>query len=118
MDEADRLADRLAILDRGRLLIIDSPDALKATAGDGDVLEISFIELPPDFLVDDLSLSDEAEVLLDQNRLLIRAFDLPNLLPKILSSLDKRKLQPDDIRLRKNTLEDVFVQLTGRRLQE
>ena len=118
MDEADRLTDRLAILDRGRLLIVDSPEALKATAGDGDVLEISFIELPAEFKIDDLYLSGEAEVLLDQNRLLIRAFDLPNLLPKILSSLDNLKLQPDDIRLRKNTLEDVFVQLTGRRLQE
>jgi ABC-2 type transport system ATP-binding protein len=118
MDEADRLSDRLAILDRGHLLTLDSPEALKATAGEGDVLEISFVDLPENLNVDAFSMADRAEILIDQNRLLIRGFDLPNLLPRILSSLDNLKLHPDDIRLRKNTLEDVFVQLTGRRLQE
>jgi ABC-2 type transport system ATP-binding protein len=40
MDEADRMADRVAILDHGRLLTVDTPEALKRTVGEGDVLEI------------------------------------------------------------------------------
>ncbi len=41
MDEADRLADRVAIIDHGRLLVLDTPQALKARLGEGDVLELS-----------------------------------------------------------------------------
>ncbi|HMB23817.1 MAG TPA: ABC transporter ATP-binding protein, partial [Anaerolineales bacterium] len=40
MDEADRMADRVAIIDQGRLLVVDTPEALKHTVGEGDVLEI------------------------------------------------------------------------------
>jgi ABC-2 type transport system ATP-binding protein len=38
MDEADRLSDRVAIIDRGKLLLTDSPDRLKRTVGEGDVI--------------------------------------------------------------------------------
>src|SRR5690554_2539185 len=41
MDEAERLADRVAIIDHGRLLALDTPDALKRQVGEGDVLEIT-----------------------------------------------------------------------------
>src|SRR5512133_1880062 len=40
MDEADRLADRIAIMDYGKLLLLDTPENLKMTIGEGDVLEI------------------------------------------------------------------------------
>ncbi|HEY3315535.1 MAG TPA: ATP-binding cassette domain-containing protein [Bacillota bacterium] len=40
MDEADRLADRVAIIDHGRLLVLDRPEELKRRAGEGDVLEV------------------------------------------------------------------------------
>ena len=40
MDEAERLADRVAIIDHGELLVLDTPEALKRSVGDGDVLEI------------------------------------------------------------------------------
>ena len=40
MDEADRMADRVAIMDHGRLLMVDTPAALKHKVGEGDVLEI------------------------------------------------------------------------------
>ena len=44
--------------------------------------------------------------------------DLPNLIPEILSALEDQGIEVGDIRLRKNTLEDVFIQLTGRRLEQ
>jgi len=39
MDEADRLADRIAIIDHGKLLLLDTPQNLKRTVGEGDILE-------------------------------------------------------------------------------
>ena len=42
MDEAERLADRVGIIDHGKLLVLDTPQALKARLGEGDVLEVEF----------------------------------------------------------------------------
>ena len=118
MDEADRLTDRLAIMDQGELLVLNSPEALKASVGEGDVLEIVLEEIPMGLDSVDLDLDERVQVTLIEGLLQIRALDLPNLLQGILSRLDELGLQTGDIRLRKNSLEDVFIQLTGRRLRE
>ena len=118
MDEADRLTDRLAIMDQGELLVLDSPEELKGTVGEGDVLEVFLEEISLGLDSLDLDLDQRAQVTLAEGLLQIRALDLPNLLQGILSRLDELGLQPGDIRLRKTTLEDVFIQLTGRRLRE
>lgn len=118
MDEADRLTDRLAIMDHGELLVLDSPEELKGTVGEGDVLEIILEDIPLGLDSIDLILDERARVTLVEDLLQIRALDLPNLLQSILSRLDELGLRTGDIRLRKNSLEDVFIQLTGRRLRE
>ena len=118
MDEADRLADRVAIIDQGKLMVLDKPEALKQTVGEGDVLEITLVnqEVP---IEPDLSfLEGRVQILIVGNVLQIRALDLVNLLQSILAHLNDSGIQTGDIRLRKNTLEDVFIKLTGRRLRE
>jgi ABC-2 type transport system ATP-binding protein len=118
MDEADRLADRVAIIDRGELLVLDSPEALKQTVGKGDVLEIRLLD-SKDHLEQALPLlADQGQILIVDDVLQIRALDLVNQLKSILAILNDKNVQTGDIRLRKNTLEDVFIQLTGRRLRE
>ncbi len=42
MDEAERLSDRVAIIDHGKLLLLDTPDNLKRTVGEGDILELGY----------------------------------------------------------------------------
>jgi ABC-2 type transport system ATP-binding protein len=61
-----------------------------------------------------------SDVRLDEERrqLTVRALNAVGALPAILEALEARGLQASDMRLRKNTLEDVFIQLTGRRLRE
>jgi ABC-2 type transport system ATP-binding protein len=121
MDEADRVADRVAIIDRGELLVLDTPEALKRSMGEGDVVEIDL-----DGLGDDGQRAAAAveplvsNVWLDGERrqLTVRALNAVSALPAILDLLEARGLQASDIRVRKNTLEDVFIQLTGRRLRE
>jgi ABC-2 type transport system ATP-binding protein len=118
MDEAHRMADRVAVIDQGKLLVIDTPDALVGKVGEGDVLEIEiagFGSGKEDIVLD---LPDQSQKLLLDDMLQIRGLDLVNHLPGILSSLENSGIQIGEIRLRKNTLEDVFIQLTGRRLQE
>lgn len=118
MDEADRLADRVAIMDQGELLVLDTPEALKGNVGEGDVLEIYLLDKLPASLENNLNLEERARVILVKDCLQIRALDIVNILPGILNSLDALGVKTAEIRLRKNTLEDVFIQLTGRRLRE
>lgn len=121
MDEAERLADRVAIIDHGQLLVLDTPDALKRTIGEGDVLEISLDGQPIDGDKARAALvpfSGRARIELTQDGLTVRARSVVGLLPAILDTLAATGLHPGEVRLRQTTLEDVFIQLTGRRLRE
>jgi ABC-2 type transport system ATP-binding protein len=116
MDEAERMADRVAIIDHGNLLVVDTPRGLMERIGQGDVLEITLQNAPPTEI--NLDLSPQIDTMWVDDLLLIRGLDLVNRLPVILSRLQAHRLKAGEIRLRKNTLEDVFIQLTGRRLRE
>ncbi len=118
MDEAERLADRVAIIDHGELLVLDTPDALKHSVGEGDVLEIHLrgdSTQAQDALAD---ISHRATFDISDGRLHVRALDVVNLIPTILKKLAGAGIQSGEVRLRENTLEDVFIRLTGRRLRE
>jgi ABC-2 type transport system ATP-binding protein len=118
MDEAERLADRVAIIDHGELLVLDMPDALKRSVGEGDVLEIL---LRGDSAQAQNALADishRATFDIADGRLHVRALDVVNLIPNILEKLAGAGIQFGEVRLRENSLEDVFIQLTRRRLRE
>jgi ABC-2 type transport system ATP-binding protein len=121
MDEAERLVDRVAIIDHGRLLVLDSPQALKERMGAGDVLEIFLDEKAQQHgqIREALaSLGNQVRVEMTPGALTVRALHLISLLPSILQALSAEGIPLGEVRLRQNTLEDVFIQLTGRRLRE
>jgi len=117
MDEADRLADRIAILDRGRLLRLDSAEALKRSVGEGDVLEIGMNGGLVDVALARLR-GLSLEVQGQAGMVTLRGRGLVERLPEILGILREENVQPGEVRLRPNTLEDVFIALTGRNLRE
>jgi ABC-2 type transport system ATP-binding protein len=115
MDEADR-CDRLAILDRGRLLACDTPAAMKSRIG-GDVITIELADHQRltearETLSRDLAL-DAAVV---DGTLRIEHRDGHQLIPRVVESLPAGTVR--SIALSKPTLEDVFVDLTGRRFRD
>jgi ABC-2 type transport system ATP-binding protein len=121
MDEADRVADRIAIIDHGKLLVQDTPEALKRRVGQGDVLEISLKGRLGEGDAERAALAClDGQTTLDLagGTLTVRALNVVGMLPAILEALGRIGLQPGEARLRENTLEDVFIQLTGRRLRE
>ena len=130
MDEADRMADRVAIIDHGKLLVLDSPQGLKRQVGEGDVIEIRVesLEMRGINQVKTLLESQFQRVILQpdhdqavdegQGLISLRTMDAVGVLPTILDLLKTNGVQPSDVRIRENTLEDVFIQLTGRRLRE
>jgi ABC-2 type transport system ATP-binding protein len=121
MDEAERLADRVAIIDHGELLVLDTPEKLKQRLGAGDVVEVHLADIAGDLDQVKLALqSTVSDMILDRvaNALQVRAMNAVGHLPAILDALAENGFQPGEVSLRANTLEDVFIQLTGRRLRE
>jgi ABC-2 type transport system ATP-binding protein len=117
MDEAERLADRVAIVDHGKLLTVDTPAALKRAVGEGDVLEIEMETGVTERILERVS-RIVPQVSSSNHTLVIRARGVVELLPAILDALRTVGANPGEVRLRANTLEDVFISLTGRRLRE
>ncbi len=121
MDEAERLADRVAIIDQGKLLKLGSVDSLQQSLGVSDVLELRLDSSEAAQLQDALSenpLFSDATISTVENRLVLhttQALEKISDLTRLAQALD---LEISDIQFRKTTLEDVFIHLTGRALRE
>jgi ABC-2 type transport system ATP-binding protein len=119
MDEVDRLADRVAIMDYGKIMLTDTPYNLKNSIGEGDVLEIEITEDTggkTDNLIS--ALRHEYIVIQSGNSLIIKAVHLIDKIHDITSLIKDAGLNIKEIKLRENTLEDVFIHLTGRMLRQ
>lgn len=120
MDEADQLSDRIAIIDHGKLIRLDTPEKLKKEIGEGDVVDIKLSDpLRNEDLIHELK--DQKDVISVhevKGRINIRALNAVGKLPIMMQTVEKLDLSIADISVRQNTLEDVFIQLTGTGLRE
>jgi len=120
MDEADRLANRLAIIDHGRLLMLDTPQNLKNTIGEGNILELVIDNNPENIIhlfCESLTSLGINFKIADQS-ILIKHSNLFEQVPVIRNKADQSGLRISEFKLRENTLEDVFIHLTGRNLRQ
>jgi ABC-2 type transport system ATP-binding protein len=120
MDEADRVSDRIAIIDRGKLLRLDTVDNLKKSIGEGDIMELSTKSQ------DEIRLSNAIKMIEQKNinvtrtgeKLIIKSRNLIEQIPMIYKILEADNIQVSEMNIRENTLEDVFIHLTGRSLRQ
>ena len=113
MDEAEQLCDRLIVMDKGKIMAEDSPAQLIKTYSTKEVLEVRFGSDRNQEMVDMLRpLADRIEVLPD--RILLYAEDGEQLLEQIAA----KGIHPNTSLVRRSSLEDVFLRLTGRSLVE
>jgi lipooligosaccharide transport system ATP-binding protein len=114
MDEAEQLCDRLVVMDGGKIAAEGSPRELIARYSTPEVLELRFAfaeqEHAPDKLAD-LPVA-RMEVLADRILLYTQDGD------EALAAVRARGLEPETSLVRRSTLEDVFLRLTGRRLED
>ena len=115
MDEAEQLCDRLVVMDQGRIVAEGSPRGLIDEYATREVLELRFVtgdvgetEVLPD--IDIEGIGDRSEILPD--RILIYAHDGE----AALAEVHRRGLDPVGSLVRRSSLEDVFLRLTGRTL--
>ena len=120
MDEADSLSDRIAIIDHGELLRLDTPENLKKEIGEGDVVEMVLSDPEKNQkLVDELEKLDEIIAVVEvDGQVNIRAMNAVAKLPRIMERVEGVGVRIADLSVRQNTLEDVFIELTGTGLRE
>ncbi|MGH9250663.1 MAG: ATP-binding cassette domain-containing protein [Acidimicrobiales bacterium] len=112
LEEADQLADRITVLDGGRIVREGTSDELKATVGDA-MAELRVSESEHARALEalaDLGAYDQSD---SRAPLLLPAVDGVATLRHVLHRLDAARITPDDLSLRKPTLDDVFLALTG-----
>ena len=113
MDEAEQLCDRLVVMDKAKIVASGSPRSLIAQYSTREVLELRFsIDTPPSLDGKLEGLADRVEVLPD--RVLLYTQDGE----AAAAALHGRGVQPESTLVRRSTLEDVFLRLTGRSLIE
>jgi ABC-2 type transport system ATP-binding protein len=120
MDEADQLSDRIAIIDHGKLIRLDTPENLKKEIGEGDVVDMKLSDpLKNQDLINKLAdQEDIISVVEVKGRINIRALNAIGKLPLMMKIVENLDVRVEDISVRQNTLEDVFIDLTGTGLRE
>ena len=118
MDEADYLCDRIAIIDYGRILDIDTPPNLKDKIGEGDLIEIKGDgDMGP--LMKVLEKDCPCKVKEQKEDLLrIMAKKSEEIMPLIVKKSEKLNIKIKYMSVREPTLEDVFIHYTGREIRE
>ncbi|HVV49628.1 MAG TPA: ABC transporter ATP-binding protein [Polyangia bacterium] len=116
MDEAERLCDRIAIVDHGKRIALGTPAELVDRIGGAHLVEITTTpSLPPEALADVRGVRQVRAV----GDGLALSIDEPHVaLPAVMARLAERRAEPTRLVSRTATLDDVFLTLTGRSLRE
>jgi ABC-2 type transport system ATP-binding protein len=119
MEEAERLCDRVAIVDHGKVIALGTPRQLIADLGAQHVIEFTVSTDQPSISDDDLLQLDGALSLRrKEDSYLLESAQAHRTIPALLSLLGARGLPLARLRTHSATLEDVFVHLTGRTLRD
>lgn len=117
LDEAEQLCDRIAIIDRGKIIAEGSPDELKSLVGsDVIIVRASNVEQATKILS---AIPDVRNVkVLQDGRIELTVTNASKIIPLVIEELHRQGLQVLEISYRRPTLNEVFLHLTGRELRE
>jgi ABC-2 type transport system ATP-binding protein len=118
MDEADRICDRVAIIDHGSVLCVDTPAQLKHLHGNSRVLELWLEEREPAPSLIKALQEHGCQVQSLPHAVILRKENIFGDIPYILHECAQQQVHVKEMMMRENSLEDVFIALTGRRLRE
>jgi len=118
MEEAEKLSDRICIIDQGKLLVTGTTEEIKKTSGQEDVIEIQIKGDIKKDLIPFLKNDSKRYEVTSENSASFKISDPYTTLDNILGVIKEQNISVDDLRLRKKSLEDIFIAMTGRRLRE
>ena len=119
MDEADRLCDRIAIVDHGKLVALDAPPALKASVPGSNVIEAQFENAPSDWEAKLHSMPDVTSVQHEGAGMYrILTGDGSRTTTQLVEMAVQSNTAVKSLSVQNTTLDDVFVHYTGRQLRD
>src|SRR5215831_7404390 len=118
MDEADKLCDRIGIVDHGKLVALDSPMKLKASISGTNMLEVSFPSVPNGWEERMKQLAGVESVSGHDNVFRIATRNGPATTMALLDAAAQMQLPVHSLSVQSTTLDDVFVHYTGRQLRD
>jgi ABC-2 type transport system ATP-binding protein len=119
MEEADQLCDRVAIMDHGRILALDTPAALKASVGADTIVTVKVSGDAaglPEALESAIPGASRARAIPDGAELHVNGAS--GLLPQVVAAAEKGRFALADLSVAEPSLETVFINLTGKELRD
>lgn len=117
MDEADKLSNRVAIIDRGRIVVEGSPEELKSRIG-GDVIMMKISKPSQDIIEKIKAVEGVLNVDLVENIVRIKVGSAEKTMARLLGVLSSIDTEVESISITRPTLDQVFVEYTGRMFRE
>jgi ABC-2 type transport system ATP-binding protein len=111
--EAEGLCDRIAIIVKGKIRIIDTPQNIKSHVKEMEILEIGLDRIPDPLKNKLLSLSGIEKIAIDENRIRFHTKNIDQVTPGIIKLLEEQGARMETINTLSPSLEDAFVKLTG-----
>ncbi len=121
MEEAERLCDRVAIMDHGKVISLGTPPELIASLGADHVIEFALVDGGADDLPEALRALSGVTALrpaVAGGSVSLTVKELHRTLPALLALLQQRRLELSSLTTHHATLDDVFLSLTGRQLRD
>ena len=120
MEEADKLCDRVGIIDYGKIQVIDTPEIMKNAMG-SDMISFSVIDgiAKQDELINRIQQIEFVnQVTKKQGEVTIKSSQCSEVIPKIFQTTSEMNIEIDSLSLNKPTLDDVFISYTGHNLRD
>jgi len=120
MEEADKLCDRVGIIDYGKIQVIDTPEIMKNAMG-SDMISFSLIDgiAKQDELINRIQQIEFVnQVTKKQGEVTIKSSQCSEVIPKIFQTTSEMNIEIDSLSLNKPTLDDVFISYTGHNLRD
>lgn len=118
MDEADKLCERIAIVDHGKLAALDTPTKLKDSVPGTDTVEVEFSSTPEGWLQELGKLAHAAGVTQRDGVVHIASNDGPSTVAALMDLARARNVTVQKVTVQSTTLDDVFLHFTGRELRD